>query len=131
MDVHEGIVKRFGDDAGYLTRLSAALAAAREAGIAVIYVVVGFRSPTGPPGRASRGSLPRMRASGPGWPRPAWPGEYDALAPLGVGPPLPVMANGMTKEGTRVIDPCPRCRRGAGRRAARKRAGGALPLPRR
>jgi nicotinamidase-related amidase len=43
MDVQAGIVQRFGDDAGYLTRLSAAIAAAREAGIGVIYVVVGFR----------------------------------------------------------------------------------------
>jgi nicotinamidase-related amidase len=43
MDVQEGIVKRFGDEAGYLPRLSAAIVAARGAGISVIYVVVGFR----------------------------------------------------------------------------------------
>jgi nicotinamidase-related amidase len=43
MDVQKGIVSRFGDDAGYLTRLSAALSAARGAGIAVIYVIVAFR----------------------------------------------------------------------------------------
>jgi nicotinamidase-related amidase len=43
MDVQKGIVNRFGDDAGYLTRLSAAASAARGAGIGVIYVVVAFR----------------------------------------------------------------------------------------
>ena len=43
MDVQKGIVNRFGDDAGYLTRLSAAVSAARGAGIGVIYVVVAFR----------------------------------------------------------------------------------------
>jgi nicotinamidase-related amidase len=43
MDVQKGIVNRFGDDAGYLTRLSAAISAARGAGIGVIYVVVAFR----------------------------------------------------------------------------------------
>jgi nicotinamidase-related amidase len=44
MDVQKGIVNRFGDDAGYLTRLSAAASAARGAGIGVIYVVVAFRA---------------------------------------------------------------------------------------
>jgi len=43
MDVQKGIVNRFGDDSGYLTRLSAAVSAARGAGIGVIYVVVAFR----------------------------------------------------------------------------------------
>jgi nicotinamidase-related amidase len=43
MDVQKGIVSRFGDDAGYLTRLSAAASAARGAGIGVIYVVAAFR----------------------------------------------------------------------------------------
>jgi nicotinamidase-related amidase len=43
MDVQNGIVKRFADDAAYLTRLSAAASAARGAGIGVIYVVVAFR----------------------------------------------------------------------------------------
>jgi nicotinamidase-related amidase len=43
MDVQKGIVNRFGDDAGYLTRLSAAASAARAARIGVIYVVVAFR----------------------------------------------------------------------------------------
>jgi nicotinamidase-related amidase len=43
MDVQQGIVERFGDDAGYLDRLAAAAAAARAAGIRVIYVTVAFR----------------------------------------------------------------------------------------
>jgi nicotinamidase-related amidase len=43
MDVQQGIVDRFPGDAGYLGRLSGALAAARAAGIAVVYVTVGFR----------------------------------------------------------------------------------------
>lgn len=43
MDVQQGIVDRFGNDDGYLPRLAAAVQAAREAGIRVIYVVVGFR----------------------------------------------------------------------------------------
>jgi nicotinamidase-related amidase len=43
MDLQEGIVKRFGDAASYLDGLSAAVAAARGAGVSVIYVVVGFR----------------------------------------------------------------------------------------
>jgi nicotinamidase-related amidase len=43
MDVQVDIVSQSGDDAGYLTRLSAAAAAARSAGIGVIYVRVGFR----------------------------------------------------------------------------------------
>jgi len=43
MDVQRGIVDRFGDDPGYLTRLAQAIAAARAAGIPVIYVTIGFR----------------------------------------------------------------------------------------
>jgi nicotinamidase-related amidase len=43
MDLQQGVVNRFDEDAGYLTRLSAAVSAARAAGIAVIYVVVAFR----------------------------------------------------------------------------------------
>jgi nicotinamidase-related amidase len=43
MDVQRGIVERFADDTGYLPRLSGAVAAARAAGIPVVYVVVGFR----------------------------------------------------------------------------------------
>ncbi len=43
MDVQRGIVDRFGTDEGFLTRLGLAATAARGAGIAVVYVVVGFR----------------------------------------------------------------------------------------
>jgi nicotinamidase-related amidase len=43
MDVQRGVVERFGDDAGYLSRVSRAVTAARAAGIPVIYVTVGFR----------------------------------------------------------------------------------------
>jgi nicotinamidase-related amidase len=43
MDVQRGIVDRFASDEGYPARLSAAIAAARGAGIGVIYVIVAFR----------------------------------------------------------------------------------------
>ncbi|HEX9066791.1 MAG TPA: isochorismatase family protein [Streptosporangiaceae bacterium] len=43
MDVQAGIVARLGDQAAYLGRLSAAVAAARQAGIPVVYVTVAFR----------------------------------------------------------------------------------------
>lgn len=43
MDVQRGIVERFGNDAGLLDRIGAAIAAARSASIPVIYVVVRFR----------------------------------------------------------------------------------------
>lgn len=43
MDVQLDIVSQSGDHGDYLTRLSAAAAAARSAGISVIYVKVGFR----------------------------------------------------------------------------------------
>jgi nicotinamidase-related amidase len=43
MDVQGDIVERFADDAAYLSGLASAIAAARGAGIAVIYVTVGFR----------------------------------------------------------------------------------------
>ena len=42
MDVQRVVVDRF-PDAGYLPRLARATAAAREAGLPVIYVVIGFR----------------------------------------------------------------------------------------
>ena len=44
MDVQQGIVDRFGDDEGYLARLTAGVEAARRAGIWVIYVTVAFRA---------------------------------------------------------------------------------------
>ncbi|MDR2987470.1 MAG: isochorismatase family protein [Nocardiopsaceae bacterium] len=43
MDVQEAIVRRFGDPPGYLERMDLAISAARDAGIPVVYVVVGFR----------------------------------------------------------------------------------------
>lgn len=43
MDVQQGIVERFGGEEGYLPKLSAAVAAARRAGIGIIYVTVAFR----------------------------------------------------------------------------------------
>jgi nicotinamidase-related amidase len=43
MDVQEAIVQRFGDEPGYLERMDLAISAAREAGVPVVYVVVGFR----------------------------------------------------------------------------------------
>lgn len=47
MDVQQGIVERFGGGSGaVLERLSALVAGAREAGIAVIYVRVAFRAGT-------------------------------------------------------------------------------------
>src|SRR3984893_7865351 len=44
MDVQQSIVDRFAGDDGSLPRLAAAVQAARDAGIKVIYVVVGFRA---------------------------------------------------------------------------------------
>ena len=44
MDVQQGIVERFAEDADYLSRLSRAIETARGADIPVIYVVIGFRS---------------------------------------------------------------------------------------
>ena len=43
MDVQRGIVERFADDPGYLERLAGAIAAARGAGVPVVYVTIGFR----------------------------------------------------------------------------------------
>ena len=44
MDVQQGVVDRFGGETGYLPGLGSAIKAARQAGIPVIYVVVGFRA---------------------------------------------------------------------------------------
>jgi nicotinamidase-related amidase len=43
MDVQQGIVDRFAGDDGYLERLAGAIAAARGAGVSVIYVTISFR----------------------------------------------------------------------------------------
>jgi nicotinamidase-related amidase len=44
MDVQPEIVERFGDDTGLIERISRAAAAARERGMRVIFVKVGFRA---------------------------------------------------------------------------------------
>ena len=44
MDVQNGIVARYAEDSGLLDRLELAVAAAREAGVPVIFVRVGFRA---------------------------------------------------------------------------------------
>jgi nicotinamidase-related amidase len=43
MDVQQGIVERYAEDTGYLPRLAEAIAAARAAGIPVVYVTIYFR----------------------------------------------------------------------------------------
>jgi nicotinamidase-related amidase len=43
MDVQRGVVDRFAESAGYLDRLSHAIAAARAADVPVVYVTVSFR----------------------------------------------------------------------------------------
>ena len=43
MDVQQGIVGRYGDPTEYLARVARGIAAARKAGIRVIYVTVSFR----------------------------------------------------------------------------------------
>lgn len=43
MDVQHGIVTNYASDPGLVERIAGAAAAARRAGVAVIYVVVGFR----------------------------------------------------------------------------------------
>ncbi len=44
MDVQQDIVDRYARDQGYLSRLGTAITAARDAGVAVIYVKVAFRT---------------------------------------------------------------------------------------
>jgi nicotinamidase-related amidase len=71
MDVQQDIVGRFGDDADYLNRVGAAAAAARTAGLRVIYVVVSFRDgyPEVSPRNKSFGAIAgtgRFAASDPG-----------------------------------------------------------------
>jgi nicotinamidase-related amidase len=63
MDVQRGIVERFSGDTGYLPRLSAAVTAARAAGVPVVYVVVGFR-PGYPEVSASNKSFSTIAANG-------------------------------------------------------------------
>jgi nicotinamidase-related amidase len=63
MDVQRGIVERFAGDEGYLPRLSGAIAAARAAGIPVVYVTVGFR-PGHPEVSASNRGFSAVAAAG-------------------------------------------------------------------
>ncbi len=63
MDVQREIVERFTGDDGYLPRLSRAIAAARAAGIPVVYVTVGFR-PGHPEVSASNRSFSALAAAG-------------------------------------------------------------------
>jgi len=65
MDVQRGIVHRFGDDAGYLTRLRGAIETARAAEIPVIHVVVGFRA--GHPEASARNKMLRGFGGGIGF----------------------------------------------------------------
>jgi len=44
MDVQQGIVSRFAGDPAYLPRLARAIAAARKAGLRIVYVTVSFRA---------------------------------------------------------------------------------------
>ncbi len=62
MDVQRGIVERFGD-AAHLDRLSGAVAAARRAGVRIIYVVIGFR-PGHPEVSPHNASFSAIRNSG-------------------------------------------------------------------
>ena len=55
MHVQRSMVARYGEDAGYLARLRAAIEAARAAEMPVIYVVVGFRA--GHPEASARNKL--------------------------------------------------------------------------
>ncbi len=64
MDVQQGIVDRFGGEAGYLPSLGSAIKAAHQAGIPVIYVG-GWRSAAGTPEVS-----PRNRSFGAIWPGP-------------------------------------------------------------
>jgi nicotinamidase-related amidase len=63
MDVQQGIVARFAEDTGYLPRLAAAVAAARSAGIPVVYVTIHFR-PGYPEVSAGNATFSAISASG-------------------------------------------------------------------
>ncbi len=63
MDVQQGIAARFGDDPGYLDRLSKAVTAARRSEIPVIYVTISFR-PGHPEIAASNRTFSAIAASG-------------------------------------------------------------------
>ncbi len=61
MDVQQGIAERFAHDGGYLDQLATAIAAARSAGVTVIYVTVAFR-----PGYRRSASVTRASPPSPG-----------------------------------------------------------------
>ncbi|MGO8673629.1 MAG: cysteine hydrolase family protein [Capsulimonadaceae bacterium] len=62
MDVQNGIVERFSNDADYVPRLGRAVSAARAAGMPVIFVVVRFREgyPEVSPNNKSFGAIKQM-----------------------------------------------------------------------
>jgi len=64
MDIQQGVMARFTSDDGYLPRLGEAIAAARGAGMPVIYVTVSFRP--GHPEVSSRNST-FAAAAAAGW----------------------------------------------------------------
>lgn len=79
-DVQRGIVKNFGDDETLLNNVSAAAAAARAAGVPVIYVKVGFRP--GHPEISSRNTMWSGVATAGGFVETADPTQiHDAVAP--------------------------------------------------
>jgi nicotinamidase-related amidase len=81
MDVQRGIVGRFADDPGYLRRLSGAVAAARGAGVPVVYVVVGFR-PGHPEVSARNRTFSALAATGGGFVEGSPAAEiHPAIAP--------------------------------------------------
>jgi len=80
MDVQRGIVERFADDPGYLERLASATAAAREAGVPVVYVTIGFRP--GHPEISARNRIFSALASAGGYVEGAPAAEiHPAVAP--------------------------------------------------
>jgi nicotinamidase-related amidase len=63
MDVQQGIVERFAGDTGYLPRLAEGIAAARAAGVPVVYVTIHFR-PGYPEISPSNATFSAISASG-------------------------------------------------------------------
>lgn len=80
MDVQVGIVERYDHDGALVQRLATAIAAAREAGLPVVYVVVGFRAghPDISPANQSFSAIRGTAAYTPGDPGAA---IHPAVAP--------------------------------------------------
>src|SRR5262249_46394158 len=77
MDVQRGIVERLAEDPGYLQRLAGAIAAARGAGVPVVYVTIGFR-----PGHPRIRGRDRALSAAAGFPEGApAAGLHPAVAP--------------------------------------------------